>query len=178
MENQATQPIETIGTHPHTRKTIGMETGATPKTVRSWIKKASVTGVQIQNVERFTDEQHEQILSFRAQPKAEAVIEAELIEPGAIELHAGESSQASPLVHFDIQTLQIAPISRDTSALDANTEQLKQVVADSANVIAQLAVNRFVSGVEEIFAEQDNMLQGIRAQALNGAAQSMQQGGK
>ena len=69
MENQATQEIQTIGTHPHSRKTIGMETGSTPKTVRSWIAKAGVTGAQVQNVERFTDEQRDLILAFRAKPK-------------------------------------------------------------------------------------------------------------
>ncbi|MEL7521486.1 MAG: hypothetical protein AAFV85_26780 [Cyanobacteria bacterium J06634_6] len=174
MENQDTQAIQTIDTHPHTRKTIGMETGSTPKTVRSWIKKAGVTGAQIQNVERFTDEQRDLILSYQSKPKAQEIIEPEIIEPGAIELASqSHAAPAMPLMSFNLEPVQIDLPSLDTSALAAQTEQLEQSAQQGANAIASYFAARFDVGLANIAAKQDNLLKGIEAQALNGAARSV-----
>ena len=177
MENQATQPIQTIGTHPHSRKTIGMQTGSTPKTVRSWIAKAGVTGAQIQNVERFTDEQLDLILSFRAKPKTEE-IEAELIEPGAITLHQGNAIEARPIINFDLPAIALSTQTIDTTALDAQTAQYQAQAQNGANAIAAALSARLDMGIAQIVAEQNNLLAGIKAAALNGVAQSVNQGQK
>jgi hypothetical protein len=61
----------------------------------------------------------------------------------------------------------------DITALQANTAQLEQVVSQGANAVALALAARFQGGVRQIIAEQDNLLQGIRAQALNGAAKEL-----
>ncbi|MGI8933592.1 MAG: hypothetical protein ACR2FS_05915 [Phormidesmis sp.] len=176
MENLAT---ETITSCPHTRRTLQIETGAAERTVRRWIKKAALTGQTIEGVERFTDEQRDLILSFRSTPKAE-VIEAELMpEPGAITLR-DTSEQATGLMRFDIQELELdAPVA-DLAALQAQTEQLEQAAQQGASSIAAYFGARFDVGLANIAAKQDNLLKGIEAQALNGAARSVanQQRGK
>ena len=173
MENQATQPIQTIGTHPHSRKTIGMQTGSTPKTVRSWIAKAGVTGAQVQNVERFTDEQLDLILSHQAKPKQDEVMEVEIVEPGAITLHQGNAIEARPIINFDLPAIALSTQTIDTSALDAQTAQYQAQAQNGANAIAAALSARLDMGIAEIVAEQNNLLAGIKAAALNGVAQSV-----
>lgn len=169
MENLNT---ETVTHYPHTRRTLQVETGAAERTVRRWIKKAALTGQSIDGVERFTDEQREQILSFRAAPKTEE-IEAELVEPGAITLHQANAIEARPLISFDLAPIELDTASLDTSALDAQTQQYEQQAQNGANAIAAALAARFDMGVAQIVAEQNNLLQGIKASALNGAARSM-----
>jgi len=163
-----------VADYPHTRRSLQIETGVVEKTVRRWIEKAGVTGHKFGNVERFTNAHRDQILSHQSKPKADEVIEAELVEPGAIELHTGESSQAAPLMSFDLQSIQLTQPSLDTSALDAHTAQLEVVAQKGAQAIAHALTARFGAGIAQIVAKQDNLLRGIEAQALNGAAQSMQ----
>lgn len=177
------QPLHTLDTpsiaaYNHTRKTLQVETGSTPKSIRAWIKKAGVTGQAIDNVERFNDEQRLQILSQQSKRKRDEVVEAELIEPGAIELHTGDSATAAPLMYFDLAPIQLTQSSLDTTALDEHTAQLEQVAQQGANAIAHALTARFGAGIAQIVAKQDNLLRGIEAQALNGAAQSLSKGGK
>ncbi|MGI8933411.1 MAG: hypothetical protein ACR2FS_04995 [Phormidesmis sp.] len=177
MENLA---IESIERYPHTRRTLQLETGSAERTVRRWIKKADVTGRSFDGVERFADEQRDLILSFRAKPKND-VIEAELMpEPGAITLR-DTSEQATGLMRFDIQAIELDAPTADLAALQAQTEQLEQAAQQGANSIAAYFGARFDVGLANIAAKQDNLLRGIEAQALNGAARSVasqQQRGK
>lgn len=164
--------IESITHYPHTRRTLQAETGAAERTVRRWIKKADVTGQAIGGVERFSDEQRGLILSFRTTPKAE-VIEAELMpEPGAITLR-DSSEQATGLMRFDIQAIELDAPTADLAALQQQTEQLEQAAQQGANSLAAYFGARFDVGLAQIAAKQDNLLRGIEAQALNGAARSM-----
>ncbi len=170
MENPIAEPT---ANYKHTRRTLQIETGTAEKTVRRWIKKADVTGQTIDGTERFTDEQREMILSFQAKPKQAEVIEAELMpEPGAITL-SSRSEQAIGLMRFDIEQVELdAPVA-DLEALQRQTEQLEQVAQQGANSIAAYFGARFDVGLAQIAAKQDNLLRGIEAQALNGAARSM-----
>ena len=171
MENPITQ---SVADYPHTRRSLQLESGCAEKTVRRWIKKADVTGCTIGNIERFSDEQREQILSHQAKPKqAEETIEAELVEPGAIALRQTDSTTAAPLMRFDLKPVEMSLASTDTAELDAHTAQLEQVAQQGANVIAQALAARFGAGLAQIVAKQDNLLRGIEAQALNSAAQSV-----
>lgn len=170
MENLIT---ETVTTCPHTRRTLQAETGAAERTVRRWIKKADVTGQTINGVERFTDEQREMILSHQAPPKKSEVIEAELVEPGAITLHQGNAIEARPLISFDLAPIELNRAALDTSALDAQTQQYQQQAQNGANAIAAALSARFDMGIAQIVAEQNNLLEGIKASALNGAARSI-----
>jgi hypothetical protein len=165
---------ESLVAYPYTRRTLQLETGASEKTVRRWIKKADVTGPSIAGIERFSEEQRELILSHQAKRnnKPEAV-EVEIVEPGTIELHRSESSIAAPLMAFNLEPIQIELSTLDTSALDAQTAQLEAVAAQGANVIAAALAARFDMGLAQIVAKQNNLLAGIEAQALNGAAQSI-----
>jgi hypothetical protein len=168
------KPTESITTHPHTRRSLQLETGTSEKTVRRWIKKAGVTGHSFDGIERFTDEQRELILSHQAKPKqADEVVEVELIEPGAIELHRSEVTTAAPLMRFSLEPIQIELPTLDVSALTAQTEQLEQSAQQGANALAAYFGARFDVGLAKIAAAQDNLLKGIEAQALNGAARSI-----
>lgn len=174
MESQATQLIQPMGNYPHTRKTLAMATGSTPKTIRSWIKKSGVTGETIDGVERFSNEQRDLILAQQAKPKqADEVIEPEIIEPGAITLHQGGVIEARPTVSFDLPSIELSTATLDTSALDAQTQQYQQQAQNGANAIAAALSARFDMGIAQIVAEQNNLLEGIKASALNGAARSI-----
>jgi hypothetical protein len=171
MENPI---IESITAYPHTRRTLQIETGTSEKTVRRWIKKAAVTGCSFDSVERFTDEQRELILSHQAKRNNNSeAVEVEIVEPGAIELHRSEISIATPLVAFNLEPIQIELSTLDTSTLDAQTARLEAVATQGANAIAAALVARFDIGIAQIVAKQDNLLAGIEAQALNGAARSI-----
>ncbi|MGD1866108.1 MAG: hypothetical protein ACFB0D_16290 [Phormidesmis sp.] len=172
------QPLHTLDisstpSYRHTRKTLQVETGSTPKTIRSWITKAGVTGEVIDGTERFTNEQREAILSQQVKRKQAEVIEAELLEPGAIELHQAPTTGTAPLIRFELPELQLSAPTADTSEIDAHTAQLEQVAEQGANAIAAALSARFDVGLAQIVAKQDNLLRGIEAQALNGAAQSL-----
>lgn len=170
--------LETIdlSAYRHTRKTLQIETGSTPKTIRTWIKKADITGEVIDNIEYFTDEQRALILSKQVKRKRDEVIEAELVEPGAIELHQSAGNAAVPLLRFELPETKIDLAMTDTTALTEQTAQLEQVAQQGATAITQALSARFNMGIAQIVAEQDNLLRGIQAQALNGAAQSLSQG--
>lgn len=169
MENPNTKAVATCL---HTRRTLQLETGASERTVRRWIKKAAVTGHAIDGVERFSDEQRELILSHQAKPK-EDVVEAELIEPGAITLRQADGPTAAPLTRFNIEPVEIDLPTVDTSELTAQTAQLEQAAHQGADALAAYFGARFDVGLAKIAAAQDNLLKGIEAQALNGAAQSL-----
>ncbi|MEM9151823.1 MAG: hypothetical protein AAGB19_15395 [Cyanobacteria bacterium P01_F01_bin.3] len=164
------QAKPSIDDYPHTRRSLQIETGVVEKTVRRWIEKAGVTGHKFGNVERFTDAHRDQILSHQSKPKAEEVVEAELIEPGAIELHIGNTGNAAPLVEFNLQPVNIELPAIDLDAMQQQTQQLEQAAQDGANALAAYFGARLDVGIAQIAAEQDNLLQGIRAQALNVAA--------
>lgn len=171
MQNPLT---ETITDYPHTRRTLQLETGSVEKTIRRWIKKANVTGCTIDGVERFSDEQREEILSHQAKPKKiDEVIEAELVEPGAIALRQTDSATAAPLMRFNLQPIELDMPAADLSALTAQTEQLEKSAEQGANALASYFAARFDIGLANIAAKQDNLLKGIEAQALNGAARSV-----
>jgi len=119
------------------------------------------------------NEQRDLIFSFRAVPKTEEVLEAELMpEPGRIELR-GVSEQATGLMRFDIQDIEIDAPTADLAALQQQTAQLEQTAQQGANALASYFGARFDVGLAQIAAKQDNLLRGIEAQALNGAARSI-----
>ena len=170
MENPITQSATA---YPHTRRTLQLETGVSEKTVRRWIKKADVTGQAFDSVERFTDEQRDLILSHQAKPKQDEVMEVEIVEPGAITLHQGNAIEARPIINFDLPAIALCTQTIDTSALDAQTAQYQAQAQNGANAIAAALSARLDMGIAQIVAEQDNLLAGIKAAALNGVAQSV-----
>lgn len=171
MENPIPQSITD---YPHTRRSLQLESGCAEKTIRRWIKKADVTGCTIGNIERFTNEQREQILSHQAKSKqTEETIEAELIEPGAIELRQADSTTASPLMRFELKPIELDLPTVDTSALAAQTQQLDKSAQQGAIALSSYFSARLDVGLAQIAAEQDNLLKGIHANALNGAARSV-----
>ena len=101
------------------------------------------------------------------------MIQAELVEPGSITLHQGTAIEARPLISFDLSPITLKAQSLDTSALDAQTQQYQQQAQNGANAIAAALAARFDMGIAQIVAEQNNLLEGIKASALNGAARSM-----
>ena len=156
----------------HTIKSIAETANTTERTVRRWVAKHPDIG-QLQNgVRHFSDNERDLLLAHQA-PAKDEVIQAELVEPGAIELHRSESSIASPLMAFNIEPMQIDLPTLDTSALTAQTAQFDAVAQQGANAIAAALAARFDMGLAQIVAKQDNLLAGIEAQALNGAARSM-----
>ena len=158
----------------HTLATITLEAGSTKRTVQRWLAKCGDIGVMRENTRYFSESEKSQILSHQSKQKqSEETIEAELVEPGAIELHQSAGNAAAPLMKFDIQAIELNVPGSDLSALQQNTAQLESVVNQGANAVAYALAARFQNGVAQIVAEQDNLLQGIRAQALSGAAKSV-----
>lgn len=157
----------------HTIASITLEAGSTKRTVQRWVSKCDGAGILRDNVRYFSDLEKTNILSHQSKPKTEEFVEAELVEPGAIELHTGDTSTASPLMAFNIAPIQLVQSSLDTTALDEHTAQLEAVAQQGANAITQALTARFGAGINQIIAKQDNLLRGIEAQALNGAAQGM-----
>lgn len=173
MENLQPANVSSLTDYPHTRRTMQLATGTAEKTVRRWIKKAGVTGKTIGKTEHFSDEQRDLILSFQAKPAVEETIEAELIEPGEITLIQSDAIVARPLISFDLAPIELQVTALDTSALDLQTQQYRQQVQSGANAIAAALSARFDMGIAQIVAEQDNLLEGIKASALNGAARAV-----
>ena len=158
----------------HTIASITLASGSAKRTVRRWLAKCGDIGTLKEDVRYFSDAEKAQILSHQSKRAADdETVEAELVEPGAIELHTSASTTAAPLMKFDIQAIALNVPGSDLSALQQNTAQLEQVVNQGANAVAYALAARFQNGVAQIVAEQDNLLQGIRAQALSGAAQSV-----
>ena len=155
----------------HTVASITLEAGSSKRTVQRWISKCGDVGILRDNTRYFSESEKAQILSHQSQ-KAESV-EAELIEPGAIELHQSAGNVASPLMRFDLEEIKLSLPTSDITALQANTAQLEQVVSQGANAIAYALSARFGDGIAQIIAKQDNLLAGIEAQALNGAAKKL-----
>ena len=89
-----------------------------------------------------------QILSHQSKPKqTEETVDAELVEPGAIELHTSAGSAAAPLMKFDIQAIELNVPGSDLSALQQQTAQLESVVNQGANAVAYALASRFHPGV-------------------------------
>ena len=158
----------------HTLASIADDATTTKRTVQRWLSKCGDIGELIENVRYFSDDERDQLLSHQTKrkPKAE-VVEAELIEPGAIELHQSEALAVSPLRRFDLQPIELDLPSLDTSALSAQTAQFEQSAQQGASALSSYFAARFDVGLARIAAAQDNLLKGIEAQALNGAAQSI-----
>jgi hypothetical protein len=158
----------------NTIASITLEQGTTKRTVQRWIAKCGEIGEIRENTRYFSDEEKAQILSHKTNRKpADEVIECELIEPGAIQLHRSEGSAAAPLVAFNLEPIQIDSPALDVSALTAQTAQFDEAATQGANAIAAALTARFDIGLAQIVAKQDNLLAGIEAQALNGAARSI-----
>lgn len=157
----------------HTIKSIAEYADTTPRTVRRWVAKHPDIGQLVGNVRHFSDAERDLLLSHQAKPKDEAVVIAELIEPGAITLRQTDSHTAAPLTRFNLEPIEIDLPVVDTSALTAQTAQLEQSAQQGANALAAYFGARFDVGLAKIAAAQDNLLKGIEAQALNGAARSL-----
>ena len=76
-------------------------------------------------------------------------------------------------MRFELEPVEIDLPSLDTAALAAQTAQLEQSAQQGANALASYFAARFDVGLARIAAAQDNLLKGIEAQALNGAARSV-----
>ena len=157
----------------HTIASITLESGSSKRTVQRWVSKCGDVGVLRDNTRYFSNAEKAQILGHQSKPKEIETVEAELVEPGAIELHTSAGTAAAPLMRFDLEAIELSLPTSDITALQANTAQLEQVVNQGAHAIAHALSARFGAGVQQIIAEQDNLLQGIRAQALNGAAKEL-----
>ena len=158
----------------HTIASITLEAGSTKRTVQRWLAKCGDIGVLRENTRYFSDAERTEILSHQARLKqVEETIEAELVEPGAIELRQTDSTTAAPLMRFDLQPIELNLPTVDTSALAAQTQQLDQSAQQGAIALNSYFSARLDVGLAQIAAEQDNLLKGIRANALNVAARSV-----
>jgi hypothetical protein len=158
----------------HTLASIAADADTTKRTVQRWLTKSGDIGELVEDTRYFSDAERDQLLSHQSKHQLkQEVIEAELIEPGAIELHHSVGSAAAPLMRFDLKPIQIDLPTLDVSALTAQTEQLEQSAQQGANALAAYFGARFDVGLAKIAAAQDNLLKGIEAQALNGAARSI-----
>ena len=164
----------TYDNRPHTIASISEDSNATTRTVRRWLTKCGDIGELVDNVRYFSDEERDRLLSHQSKRTNKAeVVEAELIEPGAIQLHQSAGIAAAPLRRFELQPIEIDLPSLDTSAIDEQTAQLEQSAQQGADALASYFAARFDVGLARIAAAQDNLLKGIQAQALNGAARSV-----
>ena len=161
----------------HTIASITLAAGSTKRTVQRWVAKCGDVGILRDGTRYFSDSEKAEIMAHQSRKPAEQTetMEAELIEPGVIELHTSVAGEASPLVQFNLEPIELALSSADTTALDTHTAQLEKVAQQGANAITQALTARFGAGIAQIVAKQDNLLRGIEAQALNGAAQSISQ---
>lgn len=157
----------------HTTKSIAEAANTTERTVRRWVAKHQDIGQLKNGVRHFSDDERDLLLSHQAKPLKDEVIQAELVEPGAITLHQGAAIEARPLISFALAPIELDRATLDTSALDAQTQQYQQQAQNGANAIAAALAARFDMGIAQIVAEQNNLLEGIKASALNGAARSM-----
>lgn len=158
----------------NTIASITLEAGSTKRTVQRWLAKCGDIGILRENTRYFSEAEKVQILSHKSNRAViEEVVEAELLEPGAITFHQGDRITARPLISFDLAPIELSTASLDTSALDAQTQQYQQQAQNGANAIAAALSARFDMGIAQIVAEQNNLLEGIKASALNGAARSI-----
>ena len=163
----------------HTRRTIQMESGTSEKTVRRWIKKANemadIVPLLKGGVEHFTDSQRDLIISYQSKSKQPEVVEAELMpEPGAITLSTS-LHQATGLMRFDIEPIELEKPVADLTAIEQQTAQLEQVKQQGANAIAAYFRARVDLKMAEASAAIDNFVEGIQAEALSGVARSLSQ---
>ena len=160
---------------PHTIASITLESGSAKRTVQRWLAKCGDIGLLSNGTRYFSDAEKAQILSHQRKPvqPAEEEVEAELIEPGSIELHTGDSATAAPLVAFNIESIQITLKSCDTSALDMQSAQFEQVSAMSASAIANAISAELIGGIAQVRAKQKNLVAGIEAQALANVAKAL-----
>ena len=161
----------------HTIASITLEAGVDKRTVQRWVAKCGEIGILRNGTRHFSDAERIEILSHQSKPKqAEESIEAELIEPGTIELHTSEANAAAPLVAFDLSPIQLDIPTSDIAALEENTAQLEEAAQQGAIALNQYFAARMETGLAQIAAEQDNLLKGIRANALNVGARSILEG--
>ena len=158
----------------HTLASIAADADTTKRTVQRWLSKCDDIGELVDGIRHFSDAERDRLLSHQSKRTTKAeVIEAELLEPGAIELHQSAGIAAAPLRRFELAPIEIDLPALDTSALDAQTAQLEQSAQQGADALASYFAARFDVGLARIAAAQDNLLKGIEAQALNGAARSV-----
>jgi len=159
----------------HTIASITLEAGTAKRSVQRWLAKCGDIGALKDGTRYFSDSEKEQIISHQSKPRAkqEETIEAELVEPGAIELHTGNASTTAPLMNFDLAPIQLDMPTADITALQLQTEQLDKAAQQGANAISSYFAARMDVGLAQIAAEQDNLLKGIRANALNVGARSV-----
>lgn len=110
----------------HTFKSIAESANTTERTVRRWATKHPDIGRLVNNVRHFSDTERDLLLSHQAKPKEQEVIEAELVEPGAITLRQSGSIEARPLISFDLAPIELNTTALDTTALDTQTQQYQQ----------------------------------------------------
>ena len=159
---------------PHTIASVTLESGSTKRTVRRWLSKCGDIGAIKDGTRYFSDAEKLAILSHQSRSnQSEESIEAELIEPGAIELHTSPANTAAPLVAFNIESIQITLKSCDTSALDMQSAQFEQVSAMSASAIANAISAELIGGIAQVRAKQKNLVAGIEAQALANVAKAL-----
>ena len=120
----------------HTIASITLEAGSTKRTVQRWLAKCGDIGALKDNTRYFSDAEKAEILTHQSRKQAEETIDAELVEPGAIELHTSAGTAAAPLMAFDIQAIELNVAGSDLSALQQQTTQLEQVVSQGANAVA------------------------------------------
>ncbi|MGI8933047.1 MAG: hypothetical protein ACR2FS_03135 [Phormidesmis sp.] len=157
----------------HTVASITLESGSTKRTVQRWVAKCGDIGALKNNVPHFSEAEKVQILSHQSNRATEETIEAELVEPGAIELHTSAGSAAAPLVQFNIQTVNIQIRASETEALNQQSAQFKEVSHLSAKAIADAISAEFNADLAQVRARQKNLINGIEAQALANAAQQI-----
>lgn len=159
----------------NTIASITLEAGSTKRTVQRWVSKCGDIGILQEGTRYFSDVEKVQILSHQSARKADAeeTIDAELIEPGAIELHQSAGSAAAPLIHFNIESVNIQIKNSETAALDQQSEQFSTVARLSAKAIADAISAEFNADLAQVRARQKNLISGIQAQALANAAKQM-----
>ena len=158
----------------HTIASITLEAGSSKRTVQRWLSKCGDIGVIKDGTRYFSDAEKLAILSHQSRSnQLEESIEAELIEPGAIELHTSPANTAAPLVAFNIESIQITLKSCDTSALDMQSAQFEQVSAMSASAIANAISAELIGDIAQVRAKQKNLVAGIEAQALANVAKAL-----
>jgi hypothetical protein len=76
-------------------------------------------------------------------------------------------------MHFDLAPIRLDIPTSDIAALQAQTAQLDKAAQQGASAISQYFAARMDVGLAQIAAEQDNLLKGIRANALNVGARGV-----
>ncbi len=90
----------------NTIASITLESGSNRRTVQRWLSKCGDIGLLKDGTRYFSDAEKDELLAHKSTRAAE-VVEAELMpEPGAITLR-DTSEQATGLMRFDIQAIEL-----------------------------------------------------------------------